>query len=344
MEDNLNNTKDSPTKSILGALAPFLGGGGAGALSSLFGGGGAGGALGTMMGNPQMMQFGVAGLGNIMTGLMGRRRRRARQREAQGDYDTMRDAFENLDTSNLYANVQNPYANMENTMEDLTVNQQAAQFQTQQGAQQRANIMQSLQGAAGSSGVAGLAQSLANQAQLQTQKISAGIGQQEAMNQRLMAQQAGRLQQMERVGERQAEMTRLSGASQARALDWKQTGTMFGMAQGRLASANQAIAQANSAVAGGVGQVAGALGGAYALNKGMDKAGNLITDAGNLLTNINSTIDNVSNIDFGNIEKITNILNNIPMDQLQTILGSVEGLADNPLLNTIFNNIPDNNN
>jgi hypothetical protein len=107
-----------------------------------------------------------------------------------------------------------------------------------------------------------------------------------------------------------------------------------------LASANQAIAQANSAVAGGVGQVAGALGGAYALNKGMDKAGNLITDAGNLLTNINSTIDNVSNIDFGNIEKITNILNNLPMDQLQTILGSVEGLADNPLLNTIFNNIP----
>ena len=57
----------------------------------------------------------------------------------------------------------NPYADMENTMEDITVDMRAAEFQAQQGAQQRANIMQSLRSAAGGSGIAGLAQSLAKQ-------------------------------------------------------------------------------------------------------------------------------------------------------------------------------------
>ena len=61
----------------------------------------------------------------------------------------------------------NPFENMENVYEDLTVNQQQAEFQAQQGAQQRADIMQNLRGAAGGSGIAGLAQALANQGQLQ---------------------------------------------------------------------------------------------------------------------------------------------------------------------------------
>ena len=36
------------------------------------------------------------------------------------------------------------YEGMENTMEDLTINQEAARFQAQQSAQQRANILQAL--------------------------------------------------------------------------------------------------------------------------------------------------------------------------------------------------------
>ena len=91
----------------------------------------------------------------------------------------------------------NPYENMENVYEDLTVNQLQAEFQAQQGDQQRANIMQNLRGAAGSSGIAGLAQALANQGQLQTQRISASIGQQEAANQRAMAQGAAGVQRLQ---------------------------------------------------------------------------------------------------------------------------------------------------
>jgi len=89
----------------------------------------------------------------------------------------------------------NPY--QENVYEDLTINQQQAQFEAQQGAQQRANIMDTMRGAAGGSGIAGLAQMLANQGQLSTQRAAASIGQQEAANRRLMAQGALQRQQGE---------------------------------------------------------------------------------------------------------------------------------------------------
>ena len=69
---------------------------------------------------------------------------------------------------------------MENTMEDLTINQQQAEFEKQQAMQSQANIMGQMRGAAGSSGIAALAQSLANQGSLQAQRASASIGAQEA--------------------------------------------------------------------------------------------------------------------------------------------------------------------
>ena len=62
-------------------------------------------------------------------------------------YNRLKNIYSQLDTSN-------PYLNMENKFEDLTVNQQQAQFQAQQGAQQRADILASLRGAAGTSGIA----------------------------------------------------------------------------------------------------------------------------------------------------------------------------------------------
>ena len=171
----------------------------------------------------------------------------------------MRTAYQELDTSNLYANVKNQYRNLENTFEDLTINQQQAQFEAQQAAQSRANIMEGFRGAAGGSGIAGLAQAMANQAQLQTQKASASIGLQEAQQQRLMATEGARIQMAERAGEAQAESMRLAGAEQARGLEWQKTGTLLGRAQQRKGMADQAIADANAAVWGGVGQVAGSV-------------------------------------------------------------------------------------
>jgi len=177
--------------------------------------------------------------------------------------------YESFEFENPYANVENEFANIqtefENTFEDLTVNQQQAQFQAQQGTQQRANIMQGMRGAAGGSGIAGLAQAMANQGQLQTQQISASIGQQESMNQKLLAQGAGREQDLERQaelqvarGEQHAEGQRLQGAETARGLDYSKTGTLLGMSQQRLGAANQARAQAKAQQMGAVGDIASA--------------------------------------------------------------------------------------
>jgi hypothetical protein len=130
---------------------------------------------------------------------------------------------------------ENPFSNMENVYEDLTVNQQQAQFQAQQGSQQRANIMQNMRGAAGSSGIAGLAQMLANQGQLQTQQISASIGMQESQNQIAAAKGAGAVQIAERQGDQwvqQAEMDRQA--------------TLLGMQMAQATGANQAYQQSQA--------------------------------------------------------------------------------------------------
>ena len=175
--------------------------------------------------------------------------------EAQDEYDTQKRAFMNLDTSNLYGDVSNPYANMQNTMEDLTVNQQQAQFEAQQGAQQRSNIMNQMAGAAGSSGIAGLAQAMANQGQLATQRASASIGQQESANQRAAADQAGQIQKLERQGEFKADMTRRAGAEQSRSLEKNKTNTLLAMATNRLGTAKTAHQEAQQQMYQGIGQM-----------------------------------------------------------------------------------------
>ena len=127
----------------------------------------------------------------------------------------------------------NPYEDMENPFEDLRVATGAADFQAQQGAQQRANILGSLRGAAGSSGIAGLAQTLANQGALQAQKISVNLQQQEVRNELLRAKGASSVDMQERTGDamvQQAESSRQA--------------TMLGMQFGQAAGANTAYQQA----------------------------------------------------------------------------------------------------
>lgn len=176
----------------------------------------------------------------IASGIIGHKKRVQEQKDAQSMYDTNLARFQNLDTSN-------PYANMQNTYEDLTVNTQQADFQAQQQAQGMANTMDSLQGAAGGSGIAALAQSLANAQTQNAQQASASIGQQEASNQAATARMAGNLQSMEREGE-----------VMSRGMKRGQAETELGMAQNRLGAANMARQEATQAIIGGVGAIASA--------------------------------------------------------------------------------------
>tara|TARA_R100001443_G_scaffold80258_1_gene87348 strand:- start:7700 stop:8515 length:816 start_codon:yes stop_codon:yes gene_type:complete len=204
----------------------------------------------------------VGGVSNIIGGSRALKRGKRAQSAAEAELREQRAAYEGLDTSNLAANAINPYANIqtqfENTFEDLTVNQQQAQFQAQQGAQQRSNIMQGLRGAAGGSGIAGLAQAMANQGQLATQQASASIGQQEAANQRAMAQGAAGVQRMEAAaqarmgqGEQIRQQAMLKGAADARGLEYQKTTNLLGMASGELQAANKAVEAARAQRASG---------------------------------------------------------------------------------------------
>ena len=200
--------------------------------------------------------LGIAqGLTGIIGGLSGGGARRSEEINAQTEFDTNKTAYQNLDTSNLYAGVQNQFAGLQNTFEDLTVNQQQAQFESQQNAQSQANILQNLRSSAGGSGVAGLAQAMANQSQVANQRASAGIGMQEARNQQMSAQGASNIQLQERQGAQYAQQQRLMGATQARTAESAKTENLLSMSAGRLDAAKQARADARQQVAGGVGNM-----------------------------------------------------------------------------------------
>jgi len=210
----------------------------------------------------------IGGVANIIGGNKAGKAAARQQRIAQAELNKQKKAFEGLDTSNLMANVTNPYANIqtnyENVYEDLTVNQQQAQFQAQQGAQQRSDILETMRGAAGGSGIAALAQSMANQGQLAAQQQSASIGQQEARNQALMAQGAGaeqmaeaKAQQTIAMGEQQAEAARLQGATAARGLEYQKTQGLMGLASGQLQAANAAKAAADAQRSAGISGIVG---------------------------------------------------------------------------------------
>lgn len=168
------------------------------------------------------------GIGAIGAGKAKREAER-KERKARKEMERMKGIYSNLDTSN-------PYMNMENTMEDLTINQKQAQMENQQFQQSQANILDNMKGAAGGSGVASVAQALAQQGQLAAQRSSASIGQQEAANQRAAATQAGVIQGKEREGE-----------ILSRDMKRDQTSTLLGMAQQETAAYGQQAAQAQQA-------------------------------------------------------------------------------------------------
>jgi hypothetical protein len=166
------------------------------------------------------------------------------QKEQQRKLDKQKEEYKEMNITNPYAQLTNRFANMENVFEDLTVNQQEAQFQAQQGAQQRA--MQSMKGAAGSSGIAGLAQAMANQGALQTQRISASIGQQETRNQALAARGAASVQQLERQGAASVDLTKAQGAQWQQQAEMDREATLLGMQMGETTGANLALQQSQA--------------------------------------------------------------------------------------------------
>ena len=134
-----------------------------------------------------MMAQAAGGLMGIAGGIIGSGKRKKEQRAAQAEMNRNKARFENLDTSNLAANLDNAY-------EDLSVNTQAAD----------------------------LAQALAGAGNQQAQQAAVSIGQQEQSNQMKAAGGRMSIQNAEMAGaqaSRQAEQNKtetLLGMSQQR--------------------------------------------------------------------------------------------------------------------------------
>lgn len=146
----------------------------------------------------------------------------------------------------------------ENIFEDLEVDTQAADYAREQFQQQQANIMQGMRGVAGSSGIAGLAQSLSMQAKDQARQTQLTIGQQLQQNRKMQMQEQSRLN----AQERQIQLANMEGARQ---FELDKMSTLIGVAGQKISGTQGAIAQRQQMygqIAGGVGQIAGAVIGA----------------------------------------------------------------------------------
>jgi len=207
----------------------------------------------------------VGGLTSIAGGLIGGGKRRREQAAAEKELGINKARYENLDTSNLSANMENAY-------EDLTVNTQAADFAAQQQQQGLANTMSSMSAAAGGSGIAALAQAMAGQQSQNLQGASASIGQQEAANQ---VRAAG--------GAMNVQSAQIQGAQASREAEAAKTETLLGMSQERKGAADDARAAATNAITSGIGDtIGGAVGiaGGGGLSGVMDLAKGFIGGSG----------------------------------------------------------------
>lgn len=193
---------------------------------------------------------GVAGLAKVGMGIAGASKAKKEQEAAEAKQSALMNQYKNLDRSN-------PYLNMENVYEDLTVNQKQAEFTKQQQEQQRANIMGQMSQAAGGSGIAALAQAMANQGSLDAQKSAISIGEQEKQNQLLQLGEDKRLQDLE-----------IKGELYERGKEEGLVTTQLGMAQADVAAAAQQRQQNRQMIASGIGDIAGAGAGYITNTKG----------------------------------------------------------------------------
>lgn len=182
-----------------------------------------------------------AGIAKAISGSKQKKAAKAAEEKAKAEMEKQKAKFAEMDTSN-------PYANQENTMEDLTVNQGEAEFAKQQQQQSQANIMQQMKGAAGGSGIAALAQTMANQGSMDAQKSAVSIGKQEQGNQMAERQEQSKLNAQEAQGD-----------ARTQDLERSKNSTLLGMSQSDVAAQGAKVAAADSKMWSGITGAAGAL-------------------------------------------------------------------------------------
>ena len=177
------------------------------------------------------------GAGKLIAGGIQRKKAKKRQDAAKEQMEKNVDKYMNRE-------IKNPYENMENLSEDLTVNTQEAEFKSKKQEQARADTMEGLRGAAGGSGIAALAQSMANQASQDAQSASTSIAAQELQNQKAERKEAGNIRDMQIQGDilvDKAQQDRLA--------------TQIGMDQAEVTAETEAVNAANEMMMSGVSDI-----------------------------------------------------------------------------------------
>lgn len=216
----------------------------------------------------------ISGGIGIVGSLIGSKQRRREAKAARAEFEQRRANLQNFQFTN-------PFAGMENVAEDLTINQEAAQFQAQQTDQALANALSALTQSGGTGG--GNAQAIINAALQSKQNVAADIARQEQANQLAAVNREAKLQELEATGE-------LDLQSQ----QYSQTQELLTLAAGRKRQADAAQAQATQQLFGGIGQAVGGIG---ELTKGM--LGNSGGTGDTTTTNTTNT-SNAKNFPVGN--------------------------------------------
>ena len=181
----------------------------------------------------------IGGVANIAGSLIGGRARKREAAAAKAAYE--RDLQSLRDTQ-----FTNPFAGLENTFEDATVNLQASQFQ---GQQTDAALAQALQAATISGGAPGGAQAIAQAALKSKAGISADIARQEQSNQARELGMEARLQALQAQGDEDLQTAQ-----------YNQRMDLATLSAGRKRQADQARQFATSQLGYGLGKVVGGVG------------------------------------------------------------------------------------
>ena len=225
-------------------------------------------------------------LGSSVLGLFGagkaRRAARRQDAEARERLAEAREAYNAIEFTNPYEGITNPYegiqsqfTGMENVFEEPQVNTQAADFMREQSQQQQANILSNLRGVAGGSGVAGLAQQVANIGTEQARRASVDIGRQEQASEArrrgeasridsLQRQDAQRIDMLQRQGANQADMLRRKGDMYVQQQEQNRIASLYGLAADRQTGTSQALNAAQSQFSSALGDLGGTIAGGVA--------------------------------------------------------------------------------
>ena len=225
--------------------------------------------------------------------LFGSSARADEQEKANKAYQKAKENFENIQYTNPYENLENPYAGLqnpyqglqnpytENIYEDLGVNMQSADYLRDQQRQSQANIMQQMRGAAGGSGVAGLAQAMASLSDKQAREASARISDQEAANEKLRLKGADQrrkaefgldklkressfdIDKLQRSTDFAIEQAKIQGETMRQSQENRRLEALYGLGIDRKSAADQARADARAQQFGALGDITGSVGGEY---------------------------------------------------------------------------------